>query len=348
MKFSTLPNETKQVFINQVTAASKRKLHEQIIEKDWWVTQVLRAVFSLPYAEHLSFKGGTSLSKCWHLIERFSEDIDVAVSRDFLGYGGNLTRTQISDKLRRAACSFVREKMQFDLHDALIKRGVAEDAFAVKVNITPVSTTDPETIEVEYLSALPESPYIRHCVLIEVSGRSMQQPVKCEAIQSFIDQYLPDSAVAEEAFSIPNVVTPERTFLEKVFLLHEEFSKPQQEIRTRRMSRHMYDIVSMMKAGVDDRALNDEELYRSIVEHRRQFINLKGFDYDTLYPAGLNIIPSDSVEDLWRKDYEQMRLSMIYGEAPSFDVIMTELARLQERIKHLLISLVSDKKSLLL
>ena len=116
MKFSTLPNETKQVFINQVTAASKRKLHEQIIEKDWWVTQVLRAVFSLPYAEHLSFKGGTSLSKCWHLIERFSEDIDVAVSRDFLGYGGNLTRTQLSDKLRRAACSFVREKMQFDLH----------------------------------------------------------------------------------------------------------------------------------------------------------------------------------------------------------------------------------------
>ena len=335
MKFSALPNEAKQVFINQVAAASKRKLPEQVIEKDWWVTQVLRAVFSLPYAEHLSFKGGTSLSKCWHLIERFSEDIDIAVSRDFLGYGGNLTRTQISDKLRRAACSFVREKMQFDLHDALIKQGIAEDAFAVKVNITSVSTTDPETIEVEYQSALPESEYIRHCVLIEVSGRSMQQPVKCEAIQSFIDQYLPDSAVAEEAFSIPNVVTPERTFLEKVFLLHEELSKPQQEIRTRRMSRHMYDIVSMMKAGVDDRALNDEELYRSIVEHRRQFINLKGFDYDTLYPTGLNIIPSESVEDMWRKDYEQMRLSMIYGEAPSFDVIMTELARLQEHIKQL-------------
>lgn len=64
MKFSALPNETKQVFINQVAAASKRKLPEQVIEKDWWVTQVLRAVFSLPYAEHLSFKGGTSLSKC--------------------------------------------------------------------------------------------------------------------------------------------------------------------------------------------------------------------------------------------------------------------------------------------
>lgn len=335
MNFSALPNETKQTFIHQVAASSKQVLTDQVIEKDWWVTQVLRAVFSLPYAEHLSFKGGTSLSKCWHLIERFSEDIDIGVSRDYLGYGGSLTRTQISDKLRRAACSFVREKMQFDLHDALVNQGIEEDAFAVHVNITSVSTTDPETIEVEYQSALSESPYIRHCVLVEVSGRSMQQPVKCEKIQSFIDQYLFNSTVAEKPFSIPNVVIPERTFLEKVFLLHEEFSKPQQEIRTTRMSRHLYDIVSMMKAGVDDRALSDASLYKSIVEHRRQFISLKGLDYDTLYPAGLSIIPSETVEDLWRKDYEQMRMSMIYGEAPSFEIVLADLRRLQERIKQL-------------
>lgn len=176
MKFSALPNEVKIDFINQVAAKSNRKLPEQIIEKDWWVTQVLKAVFSLPYAEHLSFKGGTSLSKCWHLIERFSEDIDIAIDRDFLGYGGELSRTQISDKLRRAACSFVREKMQFDVRDALIAQGIDANAFKVNVNITSVSTTDPETIEIEYQSVLPESPYIRHCVLIEVSGRSMQQP----------------------------------------------------------------------------------------------------------------------------------------------------------------------------
>ena len=73
---------------------------------------MLKAIFSLPYAEHLSFKGGTSLSKCWHLIERFSEDVDIAISREFLGFSGELSRTQVSDKLRRAACSFVRETMQ--------------------------------------------------------------------------------------------------------------------------------------------------------------------------------------------------------------------------------------------
>ena len=146
---------------------------------------------------------------------------------------------------------------------------------------------------------------------------------------------MPQTVVAEDAFAIPKVVTPERTFLEKMFLLHEEFSKPQQEIRTRRMSRHLYDVVCMMKAGVDNKALDDAELYRSIVEHRRQFINLKGFDYDTLRPEAINIVPSEQVADLWKKDYEQMRLSMIYGDAPSFEEIMEQIGRLQQKVRAL-------------
>ncbi len=336
MKFSALPNEAKIEFINQVAAKSNRKLPEQIIEKDWWVTQVLKAVFSLPYAEYLSFKGGTSLSKCWHLIERFSEDIDIAISRDFLGYGGSLSRTQISDKLRRAACSFVREKMQFDVRDALIAQGIDADAFKVNVNITSVSTTDPETIEIEYQSVLPESPYIRHCVLIEVSGRSMQQPIKVEALQSFIDQYLPESVVAEPSFSIPSVVIPERTCLEKIFLLHEEFAKPAGEIRTLRMSRHLYDLYCLKKKGVAERALNDELLYRIIIDHRRQFINLKGFDYDTLYPATLSILPPIHIMDAWREDYEYMLLHMIYdNEAPTFEQLIEAITELQIEIRAL-------------
>ncbi|MBR5984267.1 MAG: nucleotidyl transferase AbiEii/AbiGii toxin family protein [Bacteroidales bacterium] len=333
MKYTQLTEKQQKTLIEQMAVLTN--LHQDVIEKDWWVTQVLRAVFSLPYAEQLSFKGGTSLSKCWHIINRFSEDIDIAVSRDFLGYGGTLSRTQISDKLRRAACSFVREKMQFDLRDMLIKQGIAEDKFNVTVNITPISTTDPETIIIEYDSALPESPYIKHCVLIEVSGRSMQQPVRCESVNSLIDQYLPQTIVAEESFCIPNVVTPERTFLEKIFLIHEEFHKPENEIRTNRMSRHLYDIVTMMKVGIDNAALSDANLYRSIVEHRRHFVNLKDFDYDTLYPTTLTILPPDAFIDLWRKDYAQMQLSMIYGEAPTFDEIMSSLNVLQQTIRKL-------------
>lgn len=333
MKYSNLTAKQQLQIVQNVALASH--LDAQIIEKDWWVTQVLKALFSLPYAEHLSFKGGTSLSKCWHLIDRFSEDIDIAVSRDFLGYSGELSRTQISDKLRRAACSFVREKMQFDVRAALIAQGIDADAFKVKVNITPISTTDPETIIVEYQSALTESPYIRHCVLIEISGRSMQQPVKIENLQSLIDQYVPQSVVAEASFSIPYVVTPERTFLEKIFLLHEEFAKSQTDIRTSRMSRHLYDVYCMIQVGVADRALRDEQLYRTIIDHRRKFINLRDFDYDMLYPATLSILPPDYVTDLWRKDYENMQTNMIYGRSPSYEDLLMRLAQLQTSIQSL-------------
>ncbi|MGM9757697.1 MAG: nucleotidyl transferase AbiEii/AbiGii toxin family protein [Candidatus Cryptobacteroides sp.] len=113
MKFVEMPKELQTKSIE--TLSLNYGMPEQIIEKDWWVSAVMRALFALPYANQMSFKGGTSLSKCWGLIDRFSEDIDIAVAREFPGYGGELSRTQISDKLRRASCYFVREKLQFDI-----------------------------------------------------------------------------------------------------------------------------------------------------------------------------------------------------------------------------------------
>ena len=150
MIFINLPASTQQQFIRVLSHNSG--LDPQIIEKDWWVTAVLRAVFSLPYSESLSFKGGTSLSKCWKLIERFSEDVDIAVSREYLGFSGNLSKTQISDKLRRAACSFVREQFQFDIKDRLLEQGIPENCFTVAVNITSITTTDPESQSLALIS----------------------------------------------------------------------------------------------------------------------------------------------------------------------------------------------------
>lgn len=114
MKFIDLSKEERADILDRVSAELNIQQRE-VIEKDWWVTAVLRALFSLPYAQHLSFKGGTSLSKCWNLIGRFSEDIDIAIDREYLGFSGTLSKTQISDKLRRTTCSFVRETMQYDI-----------------------------------------------------------------------------------------------------------------------------------------------------------------------------------------------------------------------------------------
>lgn len=332
MNFIDIPEDSQRQAIN--TVALKTGLPPSSIEKDWWVTQVLKALHTLPYAEHIAFKGGTSLSKCWNLIARFSEDVDIALSREFLGFSGELSKTQISDKLRRAACSFVREEMQHDVKNALLNLGIRADAFSVDVVITPITTTDPEVITITYHSLYEVSPYIKNTVKIEISGRSMVEPIEKNAINAAIDAQFPKAPFAEMSFKV-NAVIPERTFLEKVFLLHEEFKKD--VVRVERMSRHIYDLAMMMnsKEQIADRAIHNEALYRAVLEHRRKFIGLKGFNYDELYPNTLCIVPNEDVARLWQDDYKFMCEHMIYGQAPSFEELMNKLRILNDQIRQL-------------
>lgn len=332
MKFIDIPADRQRQAINNV--ALKTELPPSSIEKDWWVTQVLKALHTLPYAEHIAFKGGTSLSKCWNLIARFSEDIDIALSREFLGFGGELSKTQISDKLRRAACSFVRGKMQYDVKEALLAQGIRQDVFSVDVVITPVTTVDPEVITVTYQSLYDVSPYIKNTVKLEISGRSMVEPVEKKFINATIDAHFPNAPFAEEPFEV-NAVIPERTFLEKVFLLHEEFHKD--VVRVERMSRHVYDLAMMMDSErkIADRAVNNEELYRTVLEHRRKFIGLKGFNYDELYTDTLCIVPDNEIAERWQEDYKFMGEHMIYGPVPSFEELVEKMTLLNDKIRQL-------------
>lgn len=332
MKFIDIPADRQRQAINNV--ALKTELPPSSIEKDWWVTQVLKALHTLPYAEHIAFKGGTSLSKCWNLIARFSEDIDIALSREFLGFGGELSKTQISDKLRRAACSFVRGKMQYDVKEALLAQGIRQDVFSVDVVITPVTTVDPEVITVTYQSLYDVSPYIKNTVKLEISGRSMVDPVEKKFINAAIDAHFPNAPFAEEPFEV-NAVIPERTFLEKVFLLHEEFHKD--VVRVERMSRHVYDLAMMMDSErkIADRAVNNEELYRTVLEHRRKFIGLKGFNYDELYTDTLCIVPGNEIAERWQEDYKFMGEHMIYGPVPSFEELVEKMTLLNDKIRQL-------------
>ena len=209
--------------------------------------------------------------------------------------------------------------------------GIREDEFTVKVNITPITTTDPEIIEIAYRSVFQGNAYIRPKVIVEVSGRSMNEPVSPVMLRSFIDEVFSDALFTGNPFEVRAVV-PERTFLEKLFLLHEEFSKPVEQIRTERMSRHIYDISQIVDTPIAERALKDESLYNSVIEHRRRFIGLKGFDYSTLRPQTLSIVPPADVMELWRRDYEMMQESMIYGDSLPFDKLIEKIRDLNDKI----------------
>lgn len=332
MKFIDIEsNERRQILDSLQTRIG---LKSAIIEKDWWVTAVLRALFQLPYSQHLSFKGGTNLSKCWHIIERMSEDADIGITREYLGFEGKLSKNQISDKLRRAACSFVRETLQFDLREQMIKDGINPEKFKVYVNITPVSTTDPEVIFVEYEQSASPISYIPPVVKIEVSGRSMSEPIEDVMINSLIDSAVPGAVFSEPKFSV-RAVMAKRTFLEKIFLLHEEFAKGEGNIWVDRMSRHLYDVHRLAGTSFAQEALSDQELYDTVIEHRKTYIGLKGFDYTTLAKPTLTFIPPESIYAAWKKDYETMQEEMIYGESLSFDELISPLKELNQRINQM-------------
>ena len=186
----------------------------------------------------------------------------------------------------------------------------------------------------EYKPVIDANPYIRSKVLIEVSGRSMSEPVTIVPLKSYIDEVYPAAPFTKPAFDVRAVV-PQRTFLEKLFLLHEEFSKPKDDIRVNRMSRHLYDICQIADTPIAEEALADKDLYLSVIEHRRTFIGLKGFNYDTLLPQTLSIIPPEAIRERWKEDYRSMQESMIYEESPSFEQLIEKLADLNRRINEL-------------
>jgi len=188
--------------------------------------------------------------------------------------------------------------------------------------------------EIEYDSLFSEENYIKRKVIIEVSGRSMREPLQPVLLQSMIDEQFPNEDFTEKPFEVQSVV-PERTFIEKICLLHEEFAKSQELIRTERMSRHLYDLDRIMDTPVAGKALADKKLYESIVAHRRIFIGLNGFDYDTLAPQTVKIIPPESVIDLWKEDYEIMQRTMIYGKSLPFNELIEKIKLLNERINRI-------------
>lgn len=323
-----LDKEQKVLILEQV--ASKTGLPAFVIEKDWWVCLVLKAVFQSEYAHSIIFKGGTSLSKAYHLIERFSEDIDLVIDRELLGYKDLSSKTQIK-KLRKASGKFVINEFREELEAQLKALNIAESLFEIKYDTHVSDLSDPNTLEIYYKSVIPvDNPYVQQRVLLEMSARSMTEPSENKMISSHIDEEYKDEDFAEEGFEIP-VVLPKRTFIEKVLLLHEEFRKPKDKIRTNHLTRHFYDLEKLMDTTYGKDALRDDELFDKIVEHRRTITPLRGMDYSDHKRGKLRIMPPDFIIKDWERDYKTMRENMIVGESLKWDNLLKRIREVENR-----------------
>ena len=328
-KWLELTSEKRAGFNN--TAGIKRGLPVEAIEKDWWVTMVLKALFCTSFAENMVFKGGTSLSKGWNLIERFSEDIDLAIDRAMLGFGGELTKKRIK-YLRRESGKYIRENVFTELAEQLNSLGIERQFYTLTIQDPEMISNDPQTIILKYQSDYQRSPYITDAVKIEIGSRSLMEPHEPIKMRTIIAEEFPDTEFADTETSIPTVI-PQRTFLEKAFLLHEEFQKPEESIRFERMSRHLYDLERLMDTDFAEKALKDLSLYKSIVNHRSKLTAISGIDYSTHSPERINFVPPTSTMEKWHNDYSSMQASMIYGESLPFGKLIERIKELNERFK---------------
>jgi hypothetical protein len=333
MEWPNLPNDRKKLMIIQV--ANQLGLPPYAIEKDWWVTMALRAIFELPVGKHLVFKGGTSLSKAWQLIERFSEDIDLAIDRTFLGFEGDLSKNQI-DKLRKKSCLYVSTELKDALQAQLEQNGLNANLFSLQAKESANTDTDPQILELTYSSLFQVDEYLPQRVLIEIGGRSLREPAEDCPLQSFIGQHFKTLPFADKPF-LALTVNPQRTFIEKVLLLHEEFLKLPERSKPNRMSRHLYDIHRMMDTDFGLNAVKNDILFQTIVAHRKKYTPIKNIDYSFHTPQTIQVIPPADRIVAWKQDYQIMKSNMIYGDAPSFETLLKRMDLLKKRFQEMLL-----------
>lgn len=329
----------------QATAAS-RNIDERAVEKDWWVTAVLKALYNTECAAWLNFKGGTSLSKGWSLIDRFSEDADLSIGREFFQKVRNLHFAKAENNtqrknLRKASRDYIHDYLSVYLREELEKLQIK--GFTIRNHtheetiegLKPISHDwDPTVIYVDYESIF--TPYdgdIQPRVKIEISCQSMDEPFEIREISTMLHEKFND--LDQELTAEIRTVSPARTFLEKIFLLNEELQKDHP--RFRRMSRHLYDIEKIMDTSYGKAALSDPELCKAIVSHRATVYHL-GYvgDYSIDYPENIAFIPKGEVLENYKRDYEDNMVDgYIYGKAISFDELIDRMYELQKRIRSL-------------
>jgi hypothetical protein len=324
--FLKLPAEQQALLFAQ--AQQRLGLAPASIEKDFWVCLVLRELFALPvWGAQLTFKGGTSLSKAWKLIHRFSEDIDVVIEREFLGFGGELTKTRQKKLVKTCSERIIRE-LKPQLEQRFRELLGADSVWSL--DLAPIEEDrDRQTLLFQYPITSGKVNYLRPIVKIEMGARSGTEPVESPSIAPYLAEAFPD-ILGACAFSL-RCLSPRRTFWEKAMLLHEETYRPSDKLRRARLARHYYDLYCLIQGGVAVAALEDQELFERVAKHRSQFFAYTWLDYSTLKRGSFRLVPLPEQLLGWRQDYEAMRGEMFMNDPPSFEEILEEVGGFERK-----------------
>lgn len=322
-------------------AANSKGVHFQIIEKDFWVCWTLKRLFSLPnIGPRLVFKGGTSLSKAYHVIQRFSEDIDVAIDRAFLGFGDEAELNSLSSRNRsrtiaqldNACKALVHTEIRTSLHELF------ENNLDSPSGEWSLSVAGDDAFQQTLLFAYPRDPdnslgselkYVKPVVRIEMGGRPTNEPVELISIQSYAAEEFP-TVFRDSSFEL-SVLSAERTFWEKATILHEQFHRSDDYVSAERTSRHYYDLFKLADTEYAERAIKNRELLAQVVANKKMFFARAGARYDDAVSGNLRLVPSNERIRLFERDYNEMQI-MFFADPPKFVDILKRLEVLELQI----------------
>ena len=315
-----------------------------VVEKDLWVTAILHLLFGTSGPGGLVFKGGTSLSKGFDIIQRFSEDIDITLKTSLLeahfgAFDFDNPLTQWDEEWSRNKLKKSLEKLQAlcqtYVDEVMLPYLQSELKNLISSGVTIKSEGD-MTLNVYYPKVLDAKEYggeyIHPIVKIEVGVRSTPEPNIVQQVQSFIEE------VKGEAESVEvTILRPDRTFWEKVTILHAENTRnePERIHKRNRMSRHLYDIVKLFESEFGKEALSNRDLLETVVKHKTVFFKDNKARYNEATPELLRLVPKGEMLERFKDDYEDMVKVMFSQEPPDFEEVMEALEKIEEIIRKL-------------
>ena len=331
-KFLTYTAEQRERAIRET--AARMQLHPTPVEKDFWVCWLLRELFNLSCVkDHLIFKGGTSLSKGYGVIERFSEDIDLSVHASVFGVEiesnfSELSKSQRDNRIKslyRAARLFIEgtliaeltqqlEASLGDLEWSLELREVKKDFHILRFQY-PKVIADAEQLR-----------YARPYIQIEISARAEHEPAEVRSVRPYIAEQF--EQLFESADTPIKILAAKRTFWEKATILHAESTRPDDEPMPPRLARHAYDLHQLMTSAVGKTALEEIELLERVAKHKAFFYTQAGVDYEQAYSGGLKVVPEGPRQAELEQDYQNMR-DFFMSASPHFDAVLNSLKRIE-------------------
>lgn len=322
--------EQRTIFRN---TAQKMGVHEAIVEKDYWVCLLLDYLFNKSrYHRHFIFKGGTSLSKCFHLIKRFSEDIDLILDWRLLGYEKeepwlerSKTKQDTFNKQANARAEDFLAKEFLPVFLTEISGMIGNEARA------ETDRSDPQTILFHY-PQLFQTESIVQSIRLEIGALAAWTPAVERTVTPYIFEYYPALAQLKPVPVITS--SAERTFWEKATILHHEANRPRHLAMPARYSRHYYDLHCIAQSEYKSVSLRQLHLLDEVVDFKMKFYPRAWARYEEAVPCSIKLVPPNDRFNTLRNDYESMA-EMIFGPYPSFDELIQSITCLETEINQI-------------